>query len=120
MTEPVENLTHFASGAVRSADTAGLRYDLISPIALKRIAQTCAEGAAKYSAFNWEKGMDVPDLLNHAINHIYSYLAGDRSEDHLGHAAWNCCAAIHSETLWPNLNANKLRGPNCSPPSEKA
>ena len=111
-------ITKFDTGAVRSADVAGLRYDLMSPIALRRIAQTCAEGAVKYSPFNWEKGMDVPDLLNHVIAHVYQYLAGDRTEDHLGHAGWGVMAAMHSEELWPHLNEHKLRGPNCTPPQE--
>lgn len=112
MTETVT----FSTGAVRSADRVGERYDLISPIGLKRLAQTCAEGAAKYDDFNWEKGMDVPEMLNHAISHIYTYLSGDRSEDHLAHATWNLLGAIHSEEKWPELNEGKLRAPGCVPP----
>ncbi len=110
--------TRFGTGAVRSSDAEGTRYDLISPIGLEAVARTCAEGAAKYSAHNWERGMDVPDLLNHALRHIYQFLSGDRSEPHLPHAAWGLLAAIHSDTLWPQLNADKLRGPGCKPPPE--
>lgn len=110
--------TRFATGAVRSSDAEATRYDLISPIGLEAVARTCAEGAAKYSAHNWERGMDVPDLLNHALRHIFQFLAGDRSEPHLPHAAWGLLAAIHSDTLWPHLNENKLRGPGCTPPYE--
>jgi len=110
----------FATGAVRSSDAEATRYDLISPIGLEAVARTCAEGAAKYSDYNWERGMPVGDLLNHALRHIYRYLAGDRSEDHLPHAAWGLLAAIHSEALWPELNAGTLRGPGCKPPAESA
>ena len=110
--------TRFATGAVRSSDAEEFRYDLISPIGLEAVARTCAEGAAKYSAHNWERGMDVPDLLNHALRHVFQFLAGDRSEPHLPHAAWGLLAAIHSETLWPHLNKDKLRGPGCTPPYE--
>jgi hypothetical protein len=106
----------FATGAVRSSDAEATRYDLISPIGLEAVARTCAEGAAKYSDFNWEKGMPVGDLLNHALRHVYKYLAGDRSEDHLPHAAWGLLAAIHSEQLWPELNEGTLRGPGCRAP----
>ena len=60
--------------------------------------------------------MPVHDLLNHALRHVYLYLSGDRSEAHLPHAAWGLLAAIHSETLWPHLNAHTLRGPGCTPP----
>lgn len=107
----------FGTGAVRSNTVEEFRYDLVSPIGLREVARTCAEGAAKYDDFNWEKGMPTHDLLNHAIAHIYSFLAGDRSEPHLPHAAWNLLAAIHSQELWPSLNDGNLRRPGCCHPS---
>lgn len=110
----------YETGAVRSADCDDIRYDLITPIGLRALARTCAEGAEKFGASNWEKGMPVTDLLNHAIAHIYNFLAGDRSEDHLGHAAWNVLGAIHSYELWPELNNGTLRGTNCSAPGNTA
>lgn len=114
-----EQLRTFATGAVRCADADATRYDLITPIGLKRVAMAYAEGAAKYSDFNWERGMDLTTILNHLLKHVYQYLAGDRSEDHLGHAAWNALAACHSEEMWPHLNT-KLRGPGCTPPVSDA
>lgn len=106
----------YDTGAVRSGDCEQTRYDLISPIGLERLAQTYAEGAEKFGAFNWENGMPVNDLLNHAIAHIYKFLRGDRVEDHLAHAAWNLLGAIHSMELWPHLNDGTLRGDNCACP----
>ena len=99
----------YDTGAVRSADCDAVRYDLISPLALRALAETYHEGAQKFGPYNWENGMPVSDLLNHAIAHIYNFLNGDRSEDHLGHAAWNVLGAIHSHEKWPELNAGKLR-----------
>ena len=110
----------FGTGARRSDTVEEFRYDLITPIGLREVARTCAEGAAKYDDYNWEKGMPVNDLLNHALAHVYQFLAGDRSEPHLPHAAWNMLAAIHSDTLWPHLNDGTLRGPGCSPPRRDA
>lgn len=115
---PVEGTTaKFGTGAVRSDSVESFRYDLVSPIGLREVARTCSEGAAKYGDWNWEKGMPVHDLLNHAIAHIYQFLSGDRSEPHLGHAAWNLLAAIHSHELWPHLNDGNLRKPGCRHPS---
>jgi len=108
----------FGTGAVRSDSVEEFRYDLVSPIGLREVARACAEGAEKYGDWNWEKGMPVHDLLNHAIAHIYGFLSGDRSEPHLGHAAWNLLAAIHSHELWPELNAGTLRGDGCRAPLE--
>ena len=85
-----QNKNHeYNTGAVRSADCKNVRYDLISPIGLKALAETYAEGAEKFGACNWENGMPATDMLNHALAHIYKFLGGDRSEEHLAHAAWN-------------------------------
>lgn len=107
----------YITGAERSADRKEERYDLISPIGLKALARTYAEGAEKFGAYNWENGMPAGDLLNHAIAHLYMWLGGDRSEDHLGHAAWNVLGAIHSVEKWPELNNDNLRGSDCSVPN---
>jgi hypothetical protein len=106
----------YQSGAVRSADAEGTRYDLISPIGLAAVAAACAEGASKYGDFNWEKGMPANDMINHALRHIYLFLSGNRDEDHLGHAAWNVLAAIHSLEVWPDLNEGTLRTGYCEAP----
>ncbi len=117
MSEPKENNFHaFSTGAVRGTDANGTRYDLITPIGLKAVASAYAEGVAKYGAYSCEKGIPILDLLNHAIRHIYLFLEGDRTEDHLGHAGWNVLMAKHSDVMWPDLNARTLRGPGCSHP----
>jgi hypothetical protein len=85
-------------------------------IGLRRLAETYKEGADKYNDHNWLKGMPVSDLLNHATRHLFIWLDGDRSEDHLAHATWGVFAAIHSLHYWPHLNKNLL-GPNCTPPA---
>ena len=116
--EDKEMTMKFKSGAVRSSDTQEVRYDLVSPIGLEAVARACAEGAEKYGDYNWEKGMPVNDLLNHVLRHINLFLSGDREDDHLGHAAWGCMAAVHSNKLWPELNSN-LREHGCKPPQMK-
>lgn len=103
--------TQFSTGAVRSNDKAGVRYDLISPIGLRRIAETYKEGYDKYGPFNWERGMPISDILNHAIAHIYTFLSGVESgEDDLAHATWNLLAAMHMEETHPNLDHELRKG----------
>lgn len=91
------DMMQFATGAIRGRDAEAERWDLIPVLGLVRLARTCAEGAARYGVGNWLRGIPISDLLNHAIRHLYLYLAGDRSEDHLAHAAWNLLAACHME-----------------------
>lgn len=96
--------TQFSTGAVRSSDKANVRYDLISPIGMRRLAETMEEGRQKYGYFNWERGMPIGDILNHALAHIFAYLEGKPTgEDDLAHAAWNLFAAMHMEETHPNL-----------------
>ncbi len=111
-----EGVHQFETGAVRSKDADGAAYELISPIGLRRLAETYQEGATKYTPFNYEKGMGIGVCLRHAIRHIFLYLRGDRKEDHLAHAAWNLFTAMHSEELWPELNKD-LRRDDCVPPN---
>ena len=74
---------------------------------------------------NWERGMPLTDLLDSAMRHITSYLAGDRNEPHLPQAAWNILNAIYMSIQvymgWRPANLNRLtnqRGgmPNDPPP----
>jgi len=106
----------YGSGAKRSAKD--VRFELISPIGMRRVAQASHEGAEKYGPMNVESGLPVSVFLNHALSHIYAYLEGDRSEDHLGHAGWNLLFACHSEELWPELNTD-LREAGCKPPTHE-
>ena len=107
----------YGSGAKRSAKD--VRFELLSPIGLRRMAQASHEGAEKYGPMNVEKGLPVSVFLNHALSHIYAFLEGDRSEDHLGHAAWNLAFSMHSEELWPELNGD-LRQAGCKAPADSA
>lgn len=92
-----DNKQQFSTGAVRSNDANGVRYDLISPIGLRQLAETYAEGAKKYGDYNWKKGLPIGDTLNHLIRHIELWRSGDRSEPHLAHAAFGLFTLIHFE-----------------------
>jgi hypothetical protein len=96
-------LTKFTSGAVRGIEETNARFDLITPVGLRRLAETYGEGAIKYSDDNWLKGIDAKNLMNHALTHINKYLAGDTSEDHLAHASWNLFAIMHFEEKMPSM-----------------
>jgi len=96
-------MMQFATGAVRGRDAEAERWDLIPVLGLVRLARTCAEGAKRYGVGNWLRGIPVSDLVNHAIRHLYLYLAGDKTEDHLAHAAWNILAACHMEMAQPDM-----------------
>lgn len=96
-------LTKFKSGAVRGKEETNARFDLITPVGLRRLAETYGEGSLKYGDENWLKGIDTKNLMNHALTHLNKYMAGDKTEDHLAHAAWNLFAIMHNEELLPKM-----------------
>lgn len=89
----------FESGATRDNNENKGKFVLISPVALKRLAEVYERGAKNHGERNWEKGFPIGRALDSAIRHIYQYLAGLRDEDHLAQAAWNLFAAIHFEEM---------------------
>lgn len=62
-----------------------VRMDLIPASVLLEVAAVLAEGAEKYGEYNWVL-IDTNDHINHAITHLYRFLSGDVSENHLAHA----------------------------------
>jgi hypothetical protein len=105
-----ERLTQFPSGAVRGTDAENVRFDLITPIGIRRLAETCAAGSKKYGDHNWTKGIPASQMLNHALRHIYLWLEGDHTEDHLAHAAWNVLGVCHFEEAMPEMIDVPTRG----------
>lgn len=99
---------------VRSAAVEHLRFASIHPVFEIALAKTMAEGAEKYGDSNFELGSDIYDNLNHVKGHIAMFLAGDRSEPHLEHAAVGLMFAIVNKTLHPELSEEVLRGPGCT------
>jgi hypothetical protein len=97
----------FSTGMIREPNSGRGRYDLISPIMLKRLSILYERGAEKYTQKdqsgniissgerNWEKGGSFSRFLNSAIRHTMQYLEGHRDEDHLVQAIWNLTAVIH-------------------------
>jgi hypothetical protein len=89
----------FPTGAVRDTNAGKGRPDLISPVALRRLAMVMQKGAEKYKERNWERGIDLGRLMESTLRHLNQYLEGDRSEDHLGHAMFGAMALIHTEEM---------------------
>lgn len=89
----------YVTGSVRDVRTGKGRFDLISPIALRRLAVHLENGARKYDERNWEKGQPLMDYIDSAMRHIASYVEGYRDEDHMAAALWNIHGFIHTEEL---------------------
>ena len=89
----------YQSGALRENAPGKGRYELISPIFLRRLAIVMEKGAAKYKDRNWEKGMPLGKYLDSALRHIEQVLEGLTDEDHAGQASFNLMAFIHTKEM---------------------
>ena len=111
----------FGSGMVRDTRDGKGRFELITPVALRRLALVYEKGAAKYTARNWEKVSPLSRFADSAQRHLNDYqmislfkregipldkLPADvnPNEDHLAQAVWNLCCIMHHEDLHPELD----------------
>jgi hypothetical protein len=66
---------------------------LMPGAALLHMSNIMCEGAKTHGENNWKNG-SVDDHINKLLVHAFAYLAGDDSDDHLGHLAWRGMAAL--------------------------
>jgi hypothetical protein len=71
-------------------------FVLMDAKALFRLGKVLKEGAEKYERDNWRK-IDTESHIDHALNHIFAYLAGDKQDNHLDHAFCRLMMAIGVE-----------------------
>lgn len=89
----------FIKGAVRDVVKGKGRFDLISPIALMRLAKHYENGAGKYDDRNWEKGIPLSVYLDSAERHLNRFKEGHCEEDHMTAVAWNAFGLVHTEEM---------------------
>lgn len=71
-------------------------FTLVPQDALAEVARVLYNGSKKYGSENWRQ-IPTKDHLNHAMNHISLYLAGNAKEDHLSHATTRMMMALEME-----------------------
>lgn len=70
------------------------RVDLLSTVALEKIARVMTFGATKYGDNNWRKGIAWSRVIGALMRHIFAYVRGENTDpetglSHLAHAG--CC-----------------------------
>lgn len=78
-------------------DSGKIRYDLLPPELLEAVADILTFGAQKYSARNWELGMDWSRPFGALMRHMWAWWRGEvkdpeTGKSHLWHAG--CCIAF--------------------------
>ena len=89
--------SEFSTGAVRDASEGKGLPSHLPTRALLRASKRFEDGAAKYDAHNWRKGIPLSRYIDSLNRHTWLFMQGDTSEDHLGAISWN--ALCLSETF---------------------
>ena len=101
-TPKTRQMEFFKSGAIRENKIGKGRYDLISPLAIERLARVLEQGAMSHGERNWERGLPMTRTLDSALRHINKYMSGeiidrDSGLPTLSHALVNLVFANHFE-----------------------
>lgn len=72
--------------------------------ALGRVTQHYINGAKKYEKDNWRKGIPAPVCLDKAARHLWQYINGDRTEDHLSAVVFH----MFSVLTWEETDRTEL------------
>ena len=76
----------------------GLRYDLISPLFLRRVSIHYQKGGINYGDRNWELGMPAMVTWDSTTRHFNNWIEAvpDDEEDHMGAVGWNLMCTMHT------------------------
>lgn len=89
--------SEFQTGAVRDASYGKGIPSAIPTRALIKLAKRFEDGAAKYNRDNWKQGIPISRYVDSLYRHLWAFMEGDETEDHLGAVIWN--AVCLSETV---------------------
>jgi hypothetical protein len=97
--ENVNEFETFSTGAVRDSSEGKIRPDLISPLAMERLAEWLRLGAKKYSERNWEKGFPLSRTTASLYRHLLKFQQGATDEDHVAAIMCNAMMIAHTQEM---------------------
>jgi hypothetical protein len=108
MTPPKTNAAKFENGASRSHHAP--MYELLPKAAVDRLVKRLELGASIHGANNWRKGGPefIAQTRRHLAEHLFRYLEGDTTDDHLGAILCNAAFLAHFEES-VSIDAGVLR-----------
>lgn len=90
-------------------DSGKLRFDLIPPNPLEKLAYVYTVGADKYSDRNWEKGLKWGRVFAAMMRHAWAWWRGEQfdqtdGQHHLASVAWCAFALMEYEKTHKELD----------------
>jgi hypothetical protein len=75
---------------------ADVHFHTLDAKVMLDLGRLAAYGDNRYGVHNWHR-IPPEEHVNHAIVHLFAWLAGDVQDDHLLHAMWRAHAARAQE-----------------------
>lgn len=91
-------IRRFTTGAIRSDNTGRERYDFISPLALKELAQFLATTENSFAQTNYFKGIPENACIESLLRHVNDYRINGTKEEATA-MLFNCVALLHTIVL---------------------
>lgn len=92
-----------------------IRFDLLEPFSVEKLAEVFSFGAKKYPPNNWLIGMPWMDVVASLKRHLNKFEAGEDFDSesnllHMAHVAWNAMAIVSYYKHRPEFD-NRFRKP---------
>lgn len=91
-------IRRFPTGAIRSDNTGRERYDFISPLALKALAEYLATTENSFAQTNYFKGIPENVCVESMMRHLYDYQINGKKSEAIG-MLFNAVALLHTIVL---------------------
>lgn len=86
-----------------------LKWSYIDFKSLESMVRVMMKGAEKYEPFNWQKGLDLNEVLESLARHLFALMRGEINDPESGehHMAHVMCNAMFWEYHYNKQNENK-------------
>lgn len=91
-------IRRFPTGAIRSDNTGRERFDFISPLALKELAQFLSTTENAFAQVNYFKGIPEDACIESALRHINDFRINGKKEEAVA-LLFNAVALVHTICL---------------------
>jgi hypothetical protein len=113
-------LSTFHLGVILNAYKSGVKLDSIQALnseyitfffnTLWELAKHYENGALKYEARNWEKGLPLHSFIDSALRHLTKVMVGLEDEPHNIAFLWNIVCAMYTKVNHPSLDDFTIAG----------
>lgn len=106
----MDEVNAFEGGSFRQKDLGNGVFHCMPVSGIRRLSQRYELGTVKYENGDaYKDGLPTSQCFDHALKHLFEYLDGDNTEDHLAAAAWNILAIMEMEVRKPEWQNIKSR-----------